>query len=98
MKKERILIKMSSDQQLELWNGVYYIGTSYKINSETYTSVDKINTSDFSDGPSWDYIVERKSDGLYFKFNVWDAGDHNGFLCEDDGLEQVFQTIKTTYE
>lgn len=90
---------MSSDEQLELWNGVYHMGNSYKTeDGETYTSVDKINKSDYSDGPSWDYIVERKSDGLFFKFNVWDAGEHNGYLCEDDGLEQVFKTTKITYE
>jgi hypothetical protein len=98
MKIERILIEMSSEDQLELWDGVYFMGRSYEIDGETYTSVDKINTSDSSDGPSWDYIVQRKSDGLFFKFSVWDAGEYHGYLCEDDGLEQVFQTIKITYE
>ena len=97
-KEERIFIEMSSEDQLELWDGVYYMGSSYEIGGETWTSVDKINTSDYSDGPSWDYIVQRKSDGLFFKFNVWDAGNHNGYLCEDDGLEQVFQTTKVSYE
>ena len=94
--KKRILIKMSSEQQLDLWDNVYYLGKSYEIDGETYTSIDKINTSDESDGPSWDYIVQRKSDGLYFKFNVWESG--RGYLCEDDGLTQVFQTTKITYE
>lgn len=98
MKKERLLIEMSNEEQLELWNGVYFIGKSYEMKGEVYTSVDKINTSDYSDGPSWDYIVQRKSDDLYFKFSVWDAGEHNGYLCEDKGLEQVFKTTKVTYE
>ena len=89
---------MSSEKQLELWDGVYHIGSSHEMDGETYTSVDKINTSDKSDGPSWDYIVKRKSDGLYFKFSVWNAGEHNGYLCEDDGLEQVFKTTTVTYK
>ena len=96
--KERILIEMSSEKQLELWDGVYFMGKSYKIDGETYKSVDKINTSDFSDGPSWDYIVQRKSDGLFFKFNVWDAGGNNGYLCQNKGLTQVFKVEKITYE
>jgi hypothetical protein len=97
--KEREFIEMSSEEQLELWDGVYHMGSSYETeDGETYTSIDKINTSEYSDGPSWDYIVERKSDGLFFKFSVWDAGYHNGYLFEDDGLEQVFQTTKITYE
>lgn len=98
MERERILIEMSNEKQLELWNNIYHEGNSYAIDGETYTHIEKINTSDFSDGPSWDYIVQRKSDGLYFKFNVWDAGDHNGYLCQDEGLKQVFQTTKVTYE
>jgi hypothetical protein len=96
MNREKI--KMSSEQQKDLWNGVYHIGNNYQIDGETYTSVMKINTSDKSDGPSWDYIVQRKSDGLFFKFNVWDAGVHNGYLFEDDGLEQVFEKTTITYE
>lgn len=98
MEKERILIELTEQEQLELWDAVYYMGNSHEINGETYTSVDQINTSDYSDGPSWDYIVQRKSDGLFFKFNVWDAGGYNGYLCQDEGLEQVFQVTKITYE
>jgi len=97
-KQKRIIIPMSGEQQLELWNGIYHKGTSYEMNGETYTHIMQINTSDSSDGNSWDYIVQRKSDGLFFKFNVWDAGSHNGYLCEDDGLEQVFETITITYK
>lgn len=89
---------MTSEQQLELWNNIYHEGKSYEIDSETYTHITKINTSEYSDGPSWDCIVQRKSDGLYFKFNVWDAGDHIGYMCQDNGLEQVFQVTKITYE
>ena len=95
--REKIFIEMDSEDQLELWNGVYFMGSSYEIGGETWTSVDKINTSDYSDGPSWDYIVQRKSDGLFFKFNIWETS-RNGYLCQDDGLEQVFQTTKVSYE
>lgn len=98
MNAEKKTIKLSSEQQEELWNAVYYMGNSHVIDGELYTSVDKINTSEYSDGPSWDYIVQRKSDGLFFKFNVWDAGDHNGYVFEDKGLEQVLQITKITYE
>ncbi len=97
-KQERIFIPMSGEQQLELWDGLYHKGTSYKMNGEVYTHITRINTSDFSDGDSWDYIVQRKSDGLFFKFNVWDAGEHNGYICEDSGLEQVFETTTVTYK
>ena len=98
MKQERVLIKMSGEKQLELWDGIYFKDSSYEMDGETYTHIDRINTSKYSDGESWDYIVQRKSDGLYFKFNVWDAGEHNGYLCEDKGLKQVFQITKITYE
>jgi len=96
--KERILVPMSGEQQLELWNGLYHQGSSYTIDGETYTHIMRINTSDFSDGDSWDYIVQRASDELFFKFNVWDAGDHNGYLCEDEGLQQVFKILTVSYE
>lgn len=100
MKQERLLIEMSEEKQLELCNAVYLMGCSHELDGETYTSVDKINTSKYThDGrESWDYIVQRKSDGLYFKFNVWDS--RNGWVFKDKGLEQVFQTTKTiiTYE
>jgi hypothetical protein len=97
-KIERIVIPMSGEKQLELWDGLYHKGTSYEMDGETYTNIERINTSDYSDGDSWDYIVQRKSDGLFFKFNVWDAGDRNGYLCQDKGLEQVFETVVITYK
>ena len=65
---------------------------------ELYKQVKKINTSDKSDGPSWDYVIKRKSDGKFFKFNVWDAGDHNGYIFEDKFLIEVFETLEPTYK
>lgn len=96
MKKERLLIEMSNEEQLELCDAVYYIGKSYELDGETYTSVDKIIRPEYSPGESWDYIVQRKSDGLYFRFNVWNS--YNGWVFQDKGLEQVFKTTKVTYE
>jgi hypothetical protein len=91
MKREKI--KFSEEQMFDLWNGVYYKGKVFEFEGDTYTQVDKINTSDYSDGPSHDYIVKRGSDGKYFKFHVWDAGEHNGYIISDGQeypMEEVF--------
>jgi len=99
MKKiEREKIILTHDELMDLWNGVYYIEREYNVKDETYSQVKKINTSDYSDGPSWDYILKRKSDGKFFKFNVWDAGGNNGYIFEDEYLIEVFEKIEITYE
>jgi hypothetical protein len=96
-KKVREKIDLDHDTLMDLWDNVNYKGDSHELNGEKYTHVDKINTSDKSDGDSWDYIVQRKSDGKHFKFNVWDAGSHNGYVFEDKFLEEVFpKTVTTT--
>lgn len=94
-KKIRQRIVLNHDTLLDLWNGVYHKGNDYVLNGETYTQIDKINTSDKSDGDSWDYIIQRKSDSRCFKFNIWDAGSHNGYVFEDEYLEEVFPVVKT---
>jgi len=95
-------INFNDETMHDLLSGVYHKGNSVVIMGETYTHVDIINTSEFSDGESHDYIVKRKSDKKYFKFNVWDAGYHNGIIFSDgdDSLTEVFpKTItKTTYK
>jgi len=96
MKREKI--ELSSDKLMDLWDGVYFDSNEYKLKGESYKQIKKINTSDLSDGPSWDYIIQRKSDGKFFKFNVWDAGDHNGYIFEDEFLIEVFEKIEKTYE
>jgi hypothetical protein len=100
MNKEREVVESTQEDLLDLWDGVYNEGDSHELYGETYTYIKRINTSHLSDGPSWDYIVQRKSDGKYFKFNVWDAGDHNGYIIEDEYLEEVFlvEENKTTYK
>ncbi len=97
-KIEREKIEMSSIDILELWDKLYHIGDSTEVNGETFKTIHIENTSEFSDGESWDYIVERQSDGKFFKFHVWDAGYHNGFIVEDEYLEEVFKTLKVAYE
>ena len=96
-KKVRERVEMDSENLMELWDGLYYEGTSYQIDNETYTHIDKVNTSDSSDGDSWDYIVQRKSDSKFFKFNIWDSGN-NGYVFEDEYLEEVFPKTKTVYK
>jgi len=96
MSKERI--NLNSEELRDLWNGVYHKGNTYELNGEVYEQVEKIDTSKYSDGPSWDYIIQRKDDGKYFKFNVWDAGEHNGYIFEDEYLEEVEQYKKIINE
>lgn len=77
-------------------------GTVWELRGEVYDFVEKIRTDQYSDGPSWDIVVKRKSDNKFFKWNCWDAGDHNGYKMEsgDNYMEEVFQKIitKTNYE
>jgi hypothetical protein len=81
MKKE--IIQLEYDEIREFWNELYYPKSSTELKGEIFEHVEKINTSQYSDGESWDYIVKRKSDGKLFKFNVWDAGEHNGYIFSD---------------
>jgi hypothetical protein len=98
MKKEREKIKSTETELKEFWNDLYYEGSIAILNGESYKHIKKINTSDKSDGPSWDYIVQRESDGKLFKFNVWDAGEYNGYLIQDEYLIEVFEKPEITYE
>ena len=96
MEKEKI--DLTLDELMELWNGVYHMGNTHELKGETYKQVKQINTSDMSDGPSWDYILERESDGKFFKFNIWDAGTHNGYIFEDRYIIEVKATTEVTYK
>jgi hypothetical protein len=77
-------------------------GSVWELRDEIYDFVEEIRTDQYSDGPSWDIVVKRQSDGKYFKWNCWDAGSHNGYMMEggDNYMEEVFpkDTIKITYE
>jgi hypothetical protein len=100
--KDREYLDFDNDKMFELWDGVYFEGSSVEIMNDTYTHIEKINTSDTSDGESHDYIVQRQSDGKFFKFNVWDAGGNNGYIFSDGdhSLTEVFQNTvnKHIYE
>lgn len=77
-------------------------GTEWELRGETYKFVEEIRTDQYSDGPSWDIVVERISDGKFFKWNCWDAGYHNGYIMSDgdDDMTEVFrkETRKVVYE
>jgi hypothetical protein len=97
---DRVTLDFDKETMFELWEGVYFEDSSVEINAETYTHIDVINTSDYSDGESHDYIIQRKSDNRYFKFNVWEAGGNNGYIFSDGdhSLTEVFPETKTIYK
>ncbi len=99
MKKiKREKIELTQEELHDLWNGVYYKTNEYDLKGEIYKQVDKINTSDMSDGPSWDYIIQRKSDNKFFMFHIWEAGEHNGYIFEGEHIIEVFEKQTVTYE
>ena len=96
---EREKIKLTEEELLDFdFTG----GSKWELRGEIYDFVEEIRTDKYSDGPSWDIVVKRKSDDKYFKWNCWDAGSHNGYMMEsgDNYMEEVFPKIitKTTYE
>lgn len=93
---KRIKVKLSHDDLMDLWDGVYFDGNKHEVKGEIYTQIDKVNTSDYSDGPSWDYIIQRESDKKFFKFNVWESS--HGYVFEDKYIEEVFPETKTVYK
>ena len=99
MNKEKEIIYLS-DEELEDFD--FTGGSQWELKDEIYDFVEEIRTDQYSDGPSWDIVVKRLSDGKYFKWNCWDAGSHNGYMMEDGNnyMIEVFpkDTITTTYE
>jgi len=97
MKREIIRL---TEEELEDFD--FTGGSTWNLRDETYNYVDTIRTDKYSDGPSWDTVVQRKSDGKFFLWNCWDAGTHNGYMMEsgDNYMEEVFpKTItKTIYK
>ena len=75
--------------------------TSWELRGETYVHKAEQRTDKYSDGESWDTVVQRISDLKYFKWNVWDSGVQNGYLMSDgdNTMEEVFpvHTMTTTY-
>lgn len=98
MKPKREIIKSTQDDLLEFWHNIYYEGSSAEFtDGEIYTHIKRINNSDKCDGECWYYIIQRKSDGKFFRFHVWNAGENNGYLIQNEYLEEVFQKQTLTY-
>jgi hypothetical protein len=97
MEKETIYL---TEEELEDFD--FTGGSKWELRGEVYDFIEEIRTDKYSDGPSWDVVVKRQSDGKYFKWNCWDAGDYNGYMMEsgDNYMEEVSpKTItKTIYE
>ena len=98
MEREKILL---SEKDLYEFDITKKRGT-WELFGETYVYIDNIRTDAQSDGPSWDTIVKRESDGKFFKWNCWDAGDYNGYLMESGNnfMTETFprDIITTVYE
>jgi hypothetical protein len=92
MDKEKISL---TDAELEDFD--FTGGHQWKLRDKIYKFVEEIRTDKMSDGPSWDIVVQRQNDGKYFKWNCWDAGDHNGYIMEhgDNLMKEVFPEVIT---
>jgi hypothetical protein len=95
--KEREKINLTEE---ELEDFDFTGGSKWELRGETYNFVERIRTDEFSDGPSWDIVVKRESDGKYFKWNCWDSGRAYHMESGDNYMEEVYQKINTkiTYE
>lgn len=98
MERERIYLTEEELEDFDFTGG--YKGTTWELRNEVYEYVETIRTDQFSDGPSWDIIVKRKSDDKYFKWNCWDGGDYNGYLMEggDNYMKEVIPKTVTKIE
>ena len=90
-------IDLTHEQLNDLWEVIYHKGNKYTLNDEIYEQIEKINTSEYSDGESFDYIIKRESDGKFFKFNVWDSG-RSGYIFEDKYIIEVEEINKKAYK
>lgn len=92
--REKVII--GKDDLMDMWNGLYFKDSTYDFNGENYKHIMVVNTSDKSDGPSWDYIIKRESDDKFFKFNVWEAS--NGYIFVNEFLIEVFEEKTVCYK
>ena len=93
---EREKIKLTEE---ELYDFDFTGRSVWELQGETYDFVEEIRTDKYSDGPSWDIVVKRRSDGKFFKWNCWDAGEHNGYIMSDRDkyqIKEVFPETTTT--
>jgi hypothetical protein len=98
--KEREIIKFDYETISTLWNKIYFKGNVYEIDGDSFVQVDKINESEYCDGDCFKYIIQRKSDGKYFKFDVWNTESETIFSDGENSLTEVFRRIieKVIYE
>ena len=98
MEREKIKLTEKELEDFDFTGG--YKGTTWELRGETYVYVEEIRTDEFSDGESWDIIVNRHSDGKFFKWNCWDTGRSYQMESGDNYMEEVFpKTItKIIYE
>lgn len=97
-KMEREIIKITD---IEEFGDVTGYGP-WKWGGETYKKIEKIHQHN-CDGECWDTIIQRESDGKFFKMEVWDNNERyvlDGGDGTDDYIEEVFQKhiIKIVYE
>lgn len=71
-------------------------GSRWELRQEVYTFEAEIRTDQYSDGPSWDTVVKRQSDGKLFKWGCWDSGREYYMQHGDNYLEEVTPKKVTT--
>ena len=90
MKREKIELTENEMEDFDFTGG-----DQWELRNETYDFVETIRTDEFSDGPSWDTIVKRKSDGKFFKWNCWDTSRDYQMESGDNYMEEVFSELET---
>lgn len=97
MKTKREIIELSYDRIQEFWDDLYFQNSTAELNGDTYTHIEKINQSEFSDGESWDFIIKRNSDGKFFKLHTWESSHGMVFSNDKNTIEEVFpKTVTVT--
>jgi hypothetical protein len=84
----------------EMYDFDFSGGLTWHLRGEEYTYLETVRTDQFSDGESWDTIVQRKSDDKYFKWGYWEGG-YDGPQMEngENAIIEVFleQVVKNIY-
>jgi len=95
MNKERINLTSEEVEDFDFTGG-----RQWGLREETYDFIETIRTDEYSDGPSWDTIVKRKSDGKFFKWNCWKSSRDYKMESGRNYMEEVFEKIisKKIYE
>lgn len=94
---DREVIKLTNE---ELEDFDFTGGSKWSLRNETYNYIETLRTDQFSDGASWDTIVQRESDKKFFKWGCWDTSRDYQMEYGENCMKEVFQTVisKTIYE